>query len=388
MSSRLVDSGWSKEIVDALRVDGSELRIVSPFIKAGALRRLDMARPNVIKVLTRFSLADFADGVSDIEALRKLLVAGASIRGVRNLHAKMYLFGGTRAIVTSANLTEAALARNHEFGLISDEPAILAACRTYFDNLWNRGGEDLKLGQLDEWQNIVTRCIATGGSVPRPAELGDFGADVGAVSVSPIPMPPSVSDAPQAFVKFLGEGHNRVPLSTPTIDEIQRSGCHWAVAYPATKRPRSVNDNAVIYVARLTSDPNDIRIFGRAIGMRHVPGRDDATPQDIALRGWKETWSRYVRVHHAEFVAGTMSNGVSLNELMNDLGSNSFAPTKRNAARGDGNVDPRKAYQQQAAVELSDLGASWLGERLQASFDAKGKIPQSALAELDWPEVP
>ena len=38
-------------------------------------------------MITRFNLADFAEGVSDIEALRLLLDAGANIRGIRNLHA-------------------------------------------------------------------------------------------------------------------------------------------------------------------------------------------------------------------------------------------------------------------------------------------------------------
>ena len=48
-----------------------------------------------------------------------LLDAGASIRGIQNLHAKLYLFGTSRAIITSANLTEAALTRNQEFGTTS-----------------------------------------------------------------------------------------------------------------------------------------------------------------------------------------------------------------------------------------------------------------------------
>jgi hypothetical protein len=122
--------------------------------------------------------------------------------------------------------------------------------------------------------------------------------------------------------------------------------------------------------------------------MRYVPWRDDATPEDIARRDWKATWSRYIRVHHAEFVAGTMANGVSLNELMSALGANSFAPTKRNAARGEGNTDPRRAYQQQAAVELTAEGFAWVRERLQAAFDLHGTVPQDDLDKLDWPAVP
>lgn len=388
MRTWLVDAGWSREIADALRTEAGELRIISPFIKAGALTRLLAAEPKTVLAITRFNLADFAEGVSDIAALKRLLECGATVRGVRNLHAKMYLFGSKRAIVTSANLTEAALDRNHEFGLVSEDPDIIAACRRYFDDLWRRSGADLTIPQIDEWDGIVTRHRVEGGRPNRSDGLDDFGADAG-VTIPPLTiLPVAVVDARQAFVKFLGEGDSRVPLSFPTIEEIELDGCHWAVAYPATKRPRAVKDDAVIFIARLTREPNDVRVFGRAIGLRHVPGRDDATPEDIARRDWKATWSRYVRVHHAEFVAGTMANGISLNELMGALGANSFAPTQRNAAQGKGNTDPRRAYQQQAAVELSAEGVAWLSERLQAAFDRHGKVPQDDLDKLDWPQVP
>ena len=105
--------------------------------------------------------------------------------GVRNLHAKMYLFGSKRAIVTSANLTEAALNRNHEFGLISEETEIVAACRRYFDNLWMRSGADLTISQADQWDETVTRHRAEGGRPNRPIGLGDFGVDAGMVNPPP-----------------------------------------------------------------------------------------------------------------------------------------------------------------------------------------------------------
>ena len=388
MNTRLVDGGWSREISDALRADKSELRIISPFIKAGALDRLLAAEPAAVSAITRFNLADFAEGVSDIAALRRLLQRGCAVRGIKNLHAKMYLFGSKRAIVTSANLTAAALDRNHEFGIVSEDEDIITACRRYFDDLWLRAGVDLTIAQLDQWDTIVTHHRAKGGRPNRTAGLGDFGVDVGAAQQPPPLMPIVVADARQAFVKFLGEGNNRAPLSFPTVDEIARAGCHWALAYPAAKRPRAVEDDSLMFIARITREPNDIRVFGRAIGMRHVPGRDDATPADIADRHWRAKWSRYIRVHHAEFVAGTMANGISLNELMNTLGSNSFESTQRNAEAGEGNIDPRLAYQQQAAVKLSVDGMSWLGERLQAAFDQHGKVPEAELDKLYWPQVP
>lgn len=388
MTVRLVDAGWGTELTEALRADASDFRIISPFVKAGALGRLLSQRPRNVRVITRFSLADFAEGVSDIAALRMLLDAGAQVRGIRNLHAKLYLFGASRAIITSANLTKSALDRNHEFGLVADEASIVATCRAYFDDLWRRGGSDLLQDQVDAWDKIVTHHRALGGRPGKQGGLDDFGADAGVVDPPSVRVSSVVADAPQAFVKFLGEGDDRVSLSFGTIDEIKRAGCHWAVAYPATKRPSGVEDEAVVFIARLTENPNDIRVFGRALGMKHQPGRDDATAGEIASRPWKSRRPRYIRVHHAEFVAGTMSNGVSLNELMDTLGPNSFQPTQRNAAQGKGNTNPRKAYSQQAAVKLSMEGLLWLGERMQQAFDEHGKVPQNDLDQLDWPELP
>lgn len=200
-------------------------------------------------------------------------------------------------------------------------------------------------------------------------------------------MPLVVADAPQAFVKLLGTGDNRAVLGLSTVEEIKSAGCHWAVCYPANKRPRSVKDGAVLFLGRMMRDPNDIRVFGRAIGMAHLPGRDDATSADIAERPWKEDWPRYVRVHDAEFVNGAMENGVSLNEMMDALKANAFASTQRNLTAGTGNTDPRRAYRQQAHVELSPDGVLWLSERLERAFAAHGKVLPETLEELDWPSL-
>ena len=73
---------------------------------------------------------------------------------------------------------------------------------------------------------------------------------------------------------------------------------------------------------------------------------------------------------------------------MDTLEANSFAPTQRNAACGQGNTNPRRAYLQQATVELSPAGSSWLGDRLQAVFDAYGKVPRDTFDRLDRPDLP
>ncbi len=402
MTLRLVDSAWSTELTQALRADTSELRIVCPYIKTGALDRLLALKPKVIQVITRFNLADFAEGVSDIAALLKVLVAGGQVRGIKNLHAKLYLFGGSRAIVTSANLTAAALDRNEEFGAVLDDASSVTACAIYFERLWSHAGADVSADTLEQWDATVTQQLALGARPAALLGLPDFGVVMpGAAGGEPAPVAPvstvaslgltqAVSEGGQVFVKFLGTAKDRELLSFDTLAEVKRAGCHWALAYPASQRPRIVRDGDLMFIARMTREPNDMRIFGWAVGMQHQPGRDDATADDVALRRYKAQWSRYVRVHHASFVAGALVHGVSLNDLIDDLGPQAFATTQENAADDDGggNTDPRAALRRKAAVRLSRVGAAWVAERLGSAFAVHGAIPQTDLDALDWPTIP
>jgi HKD family nuclease len=386
MSFRLVDQGWDRELDQSLAANSKDVRIICPFIKDSAAERLlRQGKPDSLQVITRFNLCDFSDGVSDVAALRLLLENGAQIRGVRHLHAKVYLFGSARVIVTSANLTNAALTRNHEFGFVAEEAGIVQSCNQYFDSLWTRAGHNLQVRQLAEWEQRIEACLAAGARPSIVAGLGDEGVDAG-IPEAPLPLPPRVGDADQAFVKFFGESDDRASRSMPVTHEVLRSGSHWACTFPHGKRPRSVRDGAILFMGRLVKDPDDILIHGRAEGMRHKPGHDDATSRDIQLREWKAKWPHYVRVHHAVFVGGTLANGISLSQLMHLFKADSFASTQRNAAAGQGNTDPRKAYMRQAAVELSLRSMWWLDEQLERAYARHGKMVASTRDDWDWPD--
>ncbi len=387
MTSRVVDRGWGVEFVAALALGGGEVLIVSPFIKAGALDVLLANAPENIRVITRFSLEDFSQGASDTTALRRLLGAGATVRGVRNLHAKLYVFGTSRAMVTSANLTGAGMGRNHEFGVVAEEDGVVAACQDYFEGLWGRAGPDLTVDKVAGWDAEIAVRHARGGRTAVSDRLEDHGADIGLPSTPERGDASVFDDRTQAFVKFLGLGHDRAELSRTIMEELEGSGCHWALGYPASRRPRSVRDGAVMFISRLVEE-GDIRVFGRGIGLAHVPGRDDATRDDIRRRDWMSDWPAYIRVHDTEFVDGTLANGVSLGKLMDALGHRCFASTVRNAAAGEGNRNPRLAIRRHAAVELSEEGAAWLRRRFEQSLEAHGSVPRTTLRGLDWPVVP
>ena len=384
----MVDSGWARELSDGVRVGRGILRIVCPFIKVRAIDWLLKQRPRQIKVITRFNLGDFADEVSDIAALRKLLGFGAQVRGIRDLHAKVYVFGARRAIVTSANLTEAGLAHNPEFGMVTNESVAVRACRTYFDKLWRHCGSDLRPEELGDWDHEIARYLATGSGVEDASGLADHGADAGMDEPLPSGEARLFGKPLQAIVKFLGDSSKRPAASSlATLDEIKESGCHRVVGYPVNKRPGSVENGATVFIARLVE--GDTRVFGRAIALKHEPGRDDAPRRDLNLRSWRTKWPRYIRVHHAEFVAGTMENGVSLGEMMDTLKADSFVPTQENAELGDGsNTNPRRSIRRQAAARLTDQSYGWLSTRLQEAFETHGKVKESNWPKRGQPEFP
>ena len=388
MAFRLVDTNWWAHFERALRVDRSELRIVSPFIKVGALNRLLPLGVERVRVITRYNLNDFASRASDIESLHTLLGHGAPVRGIRHLHAKFYVIGQSAAIVTSANLTSAGFASNHEFGVVVDDREAIATCCEKFEDLWRRGRRDLTHEEADAWTAELVRHRLAGGRVADSGTLSDYGADGGFVEPSPIGVPALFADAEHGFVKFHGARDHRAPPSTKTLDEVKASGCHRVVSYPDGRRPRGVEDGDVMFIARLTRERALSRIFGRAIAVKHEPGRDDATRADIELRPWRRQWPHFVRVHDAEFLNGTLANGVSLGELIDALGTDSFESTQRRAARGETDINPRLSVRQQPAVRLSRHGREWLNERLQAAFALHGPLPPSALDGHDWPESP
>lgn len=302
------------------------MRVICPFIKRNTVERLLQKRTfRHVEVLTRFCLADFAEGVTDLSALRSLLDLGAKIRGVKNLHAKVYIFGSSRVIVSSANLTDAALFANHEFGFVSSAQDIVSKCHGYFDSMWSRAGNNLENERLSAWERLVGHCVLTGARPSMRFALPDEGYDLG-LTAKPITVSAcSAYCGTAGFVKFSGD-------------------------------ERAMRSRAVV--------------------------------SELALRGWKHRWPHYVRVHSGVFVAGVLGNGVSLNELMAQLDSDAFATTKEHAANGFGNTDPRKAIRRQPAVELSRAGANWVEERFEQACRTFGIVPAESVEQLDWPTIP
>lgn len=186
------------------------------------------------------------------------------------------------------------------------------------------------------------------------------------------------------FVKFFGQGTMRSPCNRSVFDAVTTSSSHRICTYPRGRRPRAVRDGDVMFMGHLVSGPNDIRVYGRAVARAYVEGRDDAGAEEIGRRPWLERWPHFIRVRGLEFVDGTLGDGVSLGELMDELGAYAFGPTAENADRGVGNADPRQSIRQAAAIRLSEAGTSWLSEELARAFERVGRVRADRLDGLDW----
>ncbi|MFP5239270.1 MAG: phospholipase D family protein, partial [Acidobacteriota bacterium] len=311
MTFRLIAHDWGMELDQALIVDHSKIQIVCPFIqKKSAARLLKHGLPSSLKVITRYNLANFYDSVSDIEALRLLVANGAQIRGVKNLHAKMYIIGNRNAFITSTNLTEAGISRNYEVGVLTGDMHHIKLCTDYFNSIWNRTSDNLTIDRINIWEETLNKARNKGTFSTNKLGLNDEGEEI-EISNTSISENSIVQDSQQAFIKFFGQSSDRKERATSILDEIASSYSHSICAYPQNKRPRQVKDGDTMYIATLVKDNNDILIIGKATAIKYEQGRDDAAEGDTEMPIWIKYWPHFIIVHHATFIRGTINNGIS-----------------------------------------------------------------------------
>ena len=108
----------------------SQFLIASPFVNDGIFDLTRAVRGSVSRTLvTRTDLRNFALGSSNLETLCTLASEGVSIRSLHDLHAKIYIFDTTYALVSSANATYAGLRHNLECGLATTDAKVIQQLR-------------------------------------------------------------------------------------------------------------------------------------------------------------------------------------------------------------------------------------------------------------------
>lgn len=94
----------------------SETIFFSPFIKLNALKYITSSLNTDVKVkiITKLSVQDILDKVSDFEICQYALDNSWSVGLIENLHAKMYVFDKENILIGSNNITSYGLGLNNE----------------------------------------------------------------------------------------------------------------------------------------------------------------------------------------------------------------------------------------------------------------------------------
>ena len=100
----------------------SRMLIASPYVNDAVVNLTGLTSSGVARIIvTKTDLRDFRVGVSNLDSLRTLAQNGTKVRSLHNLHAKVYVFDETTALVTSANATFGGMRRNRECGLATED---------------------------------------------------------------------------------------------------------------------------------------------------------------------------------------------------------------------------------------------------------------------------
>ena len=388
MKTRLIDKGWKCELL-ALARDSQTFWCICPFIKKSVITELLENEFEDLLFITRLNVEDMLQGVFDLESLRVILNKGGRIRVVKGLHSKLYLFGEKTSVITSANLTQSGLTISKEFGIISDDSIIFQESKDYFHKLWGQIGVDLSIEDIEKVEAILTEAkLTTYGTVKET--LPDFGNKVTLDGPPNLPTSDAqdsiYNNTENSFVTFFGKSDDRLSLDKEVYKDIEESGSHWAATYHKRKRPRKPQDGDVMFIARMTKDPNDYRIYGVAFTMEHRIERDTASENEINRREWKSDYPHYIRLYKGTYVTGTLQNGVSLYEMMSELKHESFTSTQSNYDRDDGNTSPQKALMQKPGIKLTRKAHHWILQRLEQNFKQYGTISNTEIGLLDKPD--
>lgn len=140
--------------------------ISSPYIGPwllGFLRSVPIGTRKLL--LTRADIRDFASGASDLESVCKVAENGAQVIVSHRLHAKVYVFDESLALVTSANATHSGMTTNLECGVVlNDADSVNTAARLVLSGFGAKSHpQKWSVSELEALREPVTQLKQTLG---------------------------------------------------------------------------------------------------------------------------------------------------------------------------------------------------------------------------------
>ena len=109
---------------DCVKNATQSIQLCAPFVKKSVIDSIykNIHKNNVsLDLITNNNINYFHKGASDLSALKVILSNNGNLYDFKQLHAKIYIFDGKMAIITSANLTYSGFNKNYEYGVLIDD---------------------------------------------------------------------------------------------------------------------------------------------------------------------------------------------------------------------------------------------------------------------------
>lgn len=188
----------------------------------------------------------------------------------------------------------------------------------------------------------------------------------------------------KSYLKFFGGDSARAERNYEIISEVRRAESHCVAGFSERRKPTIFEKGDEVFFGRMVSYPNDYIIFGKGIvaDSFKLP-RDKATNSDVLRIPFRKDWPYYLQMENTIFINGMLSNGITIQKIINEFNNNAFTRTM------DGKnwkLTVRQAFSNQSYIEFTPVCCDWLKSEFQNCIDKFGKISEEEILKIPCPE--
>lgn len=350
-----------EEFSDLFNQAEREIKIISPYLSTATADTLIAAANDGIHCtfITRVYVDDFLHHASNIDALRRMLDAGIAVYAVIALHAKLYLFDHSAAVIGSANFTASGLKSNLELSVEAiDEDSFISDLHSIYDDILAQviaAGDGLVTHEMLNTAETLTRHAYEAAKDKNHAfNAKRFGADIrkgiGKESIDEIKADilsvqeneksdtvyqyfaekskhPHQHSEHSIWLKFEGIAENRGDGTERK--EMAKVSLASKTVYIANahRGMNSFKDGDEIYIANISTDS-----FGRSqpiiVGRGVLRGYDKGNLVPTAWLTeypWMGHFNHYCVIDHFEILDVPTAHAIPLDSITMQIGSDTFA---------------------------------------------------------------
>lgn len=385
----------------------TEIKIISPFLgKNEAEKLVEVVRERNLKCtfITRFYLEDMYAKANSIEAIELMMNAGIEVYAVKGLHTKLYLVDN-EGIVGSANFTTGGFKSNIELSILFDEDDVVLELNEYFDNLLSKIKENGKgkisyevlevakskyneLLKSREKDNGKRSTYMYGAELDKKSAYGNdtdkILAELDRCKTEKIDVVSEVFKSKNkiekkvnsynSWLKFEGRGSDRKnPNEKYNINNVYLGG-DTIYLFNYSRRPSSVNEGDVVYIAPLSFD-KDGKNQPMIVGKGHLKAfkknnNANNQPEWIKKYPWMENVYPWYCIVEDHFIIDTeVKNGIPLREIWDRFGSDTY---EASFGKEESYPEVAKKHRRRGHIRLSGNVAEYIDKRLDELIDKYG----------------